>query len=76
LSLPQGAETDPDDIDPVTDGLRLLELQRSAASKTDTGNFVITGGFAQLTTITAASITTRILKRWDDVRGERVGNTV
>jgi hypothetical protein len=72
-SLPNGTETDPEDIDPAVDGLRLLECQRRIVTSNETGDFVITGSFAQLTTVRADGISTRILKRWNDVRGERVG---
>lgn len=50
-----------DDIDPVTDGARLMDLQRQA-------NLAPIGGFAQLTSMdTSGTITTRIIKRWSSV---------
>lgn len=72
-SLPNGAETDPNDIDPAVDGLRLLEMQRGTKVDSQIGNASVVGCFAQLTTITRDGISTRILKRWDDVRGQKIG---
>jgi hypothetical protein len=61
-------------LDPVRDGLRILEAQRFAKAiqgrETEAAHGV--GGFAQLTTITAENITTRILKRWPDLVGEKL----
>lgn len=47
-----------DDLDPERDGLRMLDLQRE---RTDWG----IGAFAQLTTVTAAGISMRVIHRWD-----------
>jgi hypothetical protein len=54
------------DIDPVTDGARLMDLQRQA-------NLAPIGGFAQLTSMdTSGAISTRIIKRWSSVECPRV----
>ncbi|MGY3610452.1 MULTISPECIES: hypothetical protein [unclassified Bradyrhizobium] len=55
-----------DDLDPIVDGLAVLEAQRAG----DAGAFV--GGFAQLTTVTVDSVTSRILRRWPDEIGEKI----
>lgn len=65
----------PDDLDPVKDGLRMLEIQRTHPfdQNGDTDNPVMmraVGAFAQLTTVTASAITTRIIHRWPDKIGD------
>ena len=61
-------------LDPVRDGLRILEAQRHTkglqGAETEPSHGV--GGFAQLTTITAREITTRILKWWPDLIGQKL----
>lgn len=59
-----------DDLDPAVDGLAVLEAQRAG----DAGAFV--GGFAQLTTIDPAGLHSRILRRWPDEIGKRVGEVL
>lgn len=49
--------TSGDELDPERDGLRMLEIQRHRPSHG-------IGGFAQLTTVTATGISTRIIHRW------------
>lgn len=51
-----------DDVDPVRDGIRMMDLQRQSKDVFGVGRFV------QLTTITASGITTRITHRWEDSR--------
>lgn len=60
------AGRDANDMDPDVDGLAILEAQRAA----DAGAFV--GGFAQITTIDAAGVHSRVLRRWPDVVGEKL----
>lgn len=60
--FPQGRRAD--DFDPIVDGLRVLEIQRRFAPR-----FPI-GAFAQLTSITTGSISTKIIRRWPDLSGE------
>lgn len=63
--LPVGVTADT--LDPVRDGLTILEAQREIGATTPKGLGVPgAAGFAQLTTITSDVITTRILRRWDD----------
>jgi hypothetical protein len=64
-------------LDPVKDGLRILEAQRfvKAIQRNETEAAHGVGGFAQLTTVTAENITTRILKRWPDPIGEKLDPT-
>ena len=52
-----------EDVDPISDGLAIMEIQR-ASSRLSNGELCIVGGFAQLTTVTVASITTGIIRRW------------
>jgi hypothetical protein len=47
-----------DDLDPVIDGVRMLEIQRRMSLR-----FPV-GGFAQLASVGAGSISTRIVCRW------------
>ena len=71
-SLPAGAT--PDDLDPVRDGLAIMELQRrNPAASTEGDDRCAVGGFAQLTTITANEITTRVIRRWPDQVGRVIG---
>jgi hypothetical protein len=64
-------------LDPVKDGLRILEAQRfvKEIQRNETEPAYGVGGFAQLTTVTAENITTRILKRWPDPIGEKLDPT-
>jgi len=50
-----------DDLDPVVDGVRMIEIQRENWSF---GDATLPGGFIQLMSITGGSITTRIVHRW------------
>lgn len=64
--------TDADAIDPAVDGLAVMEIQR-ANPHLDNGDVVFIGGFAQLTTVTADCVTSRIIHRWPDKVRERIG---
>ena len=55
-----------DQLDPVADGLAIMEAQRAAGE----GAFV--GGFAQLTTIDADGVHSRVIHRFPDRLGEKV----
>lgn len=60
-------------FDPVMNGADLLEAQRRQVIQPP--GFPpchIVGGFAQLTTVSAAGISTRMLKRWPDKVGQRI----
>lgn len=71
-TIPDGAGAD--DLDPETHGLSALECQRRFGAKASAvDGLPRVGGFAQLTTITKAGITTKILKRWGDRIGHPVG---
>lgn len=59
---------DADQLDPVVDGLAILEAQR--AHRFD--DVVCIGGFAQLTTIDADGVHSRIIHRWPDKLGEKI----
>jgi hypothetical protein len=48
-----------DELDPAADGVRILEIQREMNLTSPIG------GFAQLTSVAAGSISTRIICRWD-----------
>lgn len=66
---------DPEAFDPETDGIRVMEAQRHCLELHPTTKEACTvvGGFAQLTTIAAEGITTRIVKRWpEDKIGEKI----
>lgn len=52
------AGTTADDLDPVRDGIAIMNIQREL----NTG--VPPGKFAQLTTVTQENITTRVIHRW------------
>lgn len=60
------AGRDADHLDPIVDGLAIMETQRAERS----GAYV--GGFAQLTTIDADGVHSRIIHRWPDRLGEKV----
>ncbi|NUU44548.1 hypothetical protein [Tardiphaga robiniae] len=65
-SLP--LDGDADAINPAVHGLRILQLQRAhlIANKGIDGEFCAVGGFAQLTTVTAGSVSSRVIHRWAD----------
>ncbi|WP_027556196.1 hypothetical protein [Bradyrhizobium sp. Cp5.3] len=68
--VPPGAS--PDDVDPAREGVAIMEIQRKKPNL-DNGDHCVVGGFAQLTTIAASGISTRIIHRWDeDVVGQKV----
>jgi hypothetical protein len=73
----QAAGIDPlaADFDAATDGLRIVQAQRARAwpitGTAETAHIV--GAFAQLTTVTQDAITTRILERWPDKMGQKIG---
>jgi hypothetical protein len=50
-----------DALDPVTDGVRMIEIQRANWSF---GDATLPGGFIQLMSIAGGSISTRIVHRW------------
>jgi hypothetical protein len=53
-----------DEVDPARVGLAVMEIQRA---NPDVGDCLCpVGGFAQLTTVTADSVTSRIIHRWPD----------
>ena len=80
-------DTDPNDIDPVRDGLAILEMQRhhpvshgSGTSDFDdrtprrlgrTEVFSV-GSFAQSTTAARDQVMTKIIRRWPDEIGQRI----
>jgi hypothetical protein len=66
-----------DDVDPERHGLAVMEIQRAHpfAHEGFSEGFCGVGGFAQLTTVTADGISTRIVRRWPDVVGERFGSS-
>lgn len=68
-AYPHGA--DPDQLDPVVDGLRILEIQRKhpVDHAGGFGRVVAVGGFAQLTTIKPDAIEMKIIQRWPDEVG-------
>lgn len=55
-----------DQLDPVADGVTIMEAQRKAKD----GAFV--GGFAQLTTIDADGVHSRVIHRWPDRLGVKI----
>lgn len=56
---------DAHDLDPATDGLQILELQRRTAADLHNGvSAVCVGGAAVVTTVTPGAIATRTLRRW------------
>lgn len=57
-----------DRLDTAVDGLAIMEAQR-AKPALDSGDTCWVGGFAQLTTVTADSVTSRIIHRWPDEIG-------
>jgi hypothetical protein len=70
VAFPKGAN--PDELDPVADGLRILEIQRkhTVDHAGDFGTVRAVGGFAQLTTIKQDAIDMRIIRRWPDELGK------
>lgn len=60
------AGRDADQLDPVADGLAIMEVQRAERS----GAYV--GGFAQLTTIDTECVQSRVIHRWPDKLGEKI----
>lgn len=72
-----GCPYDPgrDDWDPATHGLQLIEAQRAIAWPLGLDGALTkgVGGFAQLTIVSRESVTSRILCRWPDKIGEKIG---
>jgi hypothetical protein len=68
------ADCSADDIDPAVHGLAILEIQRAHLIENNgiDGKFCAVGGFAQLTTVTADAVTSRIIRRWPDITGKRL----
>jgi hypothetical protein len=69
----------PQDLDPESHGLIILEAQRRfALANLDHRHHELklspVGGFAQLTSVTREGISTRVLHRWPDVRGQLIGS--
>jgi hypothetical protein len=64
--LPAGATAD--SLDPATDGLRILQVQRDAVVSVGKSAkaMKVVGGFAQLSSVTRDGISTRVLHRWPD----------
>jgi hypothetical protein len=56
------------EIDPADFGLQTIEMQRAA--KFGDHNTCHVGGFAQITTVRAGGIETKLLRRWPDEVGE------
>jgi hypothetical protein len=54
-----------DKVDPEVDGLRVMDVLRRNPVQYQKGGAGI-GGFVQLTSVTNAGLTTRILRRWPD----------
>jgi hypothetical protein len=57
--------------DPERDGLALLEAQRRLPYSPDEPACFV-GGFAELTTVSAAGITQKRLRTWPDRIGEKI----
>lgn len=66
------ADRSVDDLDPAAAGLHILELQHAAQLQPDS-QFPHVGAFAQITSVTADRIETRILRRWADKPGCQLG---
>lgn len=58
-----------DDLDPIKDGLAIFDAQR-AHPHLSNGDVCFVGGYAQLTTVTADGIASRIIRRWPDPVGK------
>ena len=58
----------PDDLDPVRDGLAMLNAQRNSRTLSSDTADAIVGAFAHLTTVTRNSISSRIVHRWEEDR--------
>jgi hypothetical protein len=57
--------TSAEEMDPVRDGILIMEAQRAELSLEGAPRGMVTcGAFAQLTTVDAQSITSKIIKRW------------
>jgi hypothetical protein len=71
--------TGADDLDPAVDGLKLLEIQRATPVPVLGNEAVqarIVGAFAQLTTVHRdGTISTRVLRRWDDEAGTKIAGS-
>jgi hypothetical protein len=64
---------DPASFDAAVDGLAVIEHQRRQPFEDANGDrrFMV-GGFAQLTTVSAAGIETRVLREWPDKVGRKI----
>ncbi|KQX34108.1 hypothetical protein ASD04_17865 [Devosia sp. Root436] len=60
----------PEEFDPRTDGMRLMEGQR--LYRHSTGGYHMVGGYAQLTTITREGLTSEVLRSWPDRIGHKI----
>lgn len=69
-----GMTTDPDEFDPATHGLMIMEEQRRRPWEiVGAGqNRHIIGGFVQFTAVSREGIEARILQRWPDRIGEKI----
>jgi hypothetical protein len=62
------------DIDVGAFGRRVMEIQRREPHRHESGkSYPNIGGFIQLTTVTAATITTRVVHRWPDEIDQPLG---
>lgn len=61
----------PDDLDPAREGLTIMEIQRKKPNL-DNGDYCVVAGFAQLSSVSAEGISSRIIHRWPDVVGRKL----
>ena len=59
-----------DQVDAEVDGLKVMEVLRRHPVKCANGTIISAGGHVQIATVTAAGITTRILRRWPNLIAE------
>lgn len=75
LLIQQGFDVDDiERLDPVTDGLKVMEAQRLSVGtlSADSGPVSAVGGFASLTEIREDGVSQRIIRRWNDSIGEKI----
>jgi hypothetical protein len=63
---------DTEELLPLDHGLAIMQAQRAPVSHFGGRSHTVVGGFCQLTSITRAAISTRVLHRWPDQIGSAI----
>ena len=73
LGRPVASQSDIDGLDPVRDGITLIEAQRSEPILINEAYVrYVVGGFAELGTVSAEGIKRQVIKEWSDEIGKHI----